>query len=267
MMAQLHGLPSATLSALADSLESGKLSVGQSLGALQDLLGTRAPLLMPEVQSLLADCGSTKAAALVLKNMVIARKQAADPALLFDLVLSGPDVPGVPTCDTAAVMASLIEEASKSLLIVGYAVHQGAKIFKPLAKRMATIPELSVSICIDIPRKFGDTSLDSEIIRRYAAEFRKRHWPWETVPRFYHDPRSLSQGGRERSSLHAKVMVADQSVALISSANLTEAAQKRNIEAGVLIKHHPFAERIALYFEGLIANGDLLEFTLPEAFQ
>jgi phosphatidylserine/phosphatidylglycerophosphate/cardiolipin synthase-like enzyme len=222
---------------------------------------------MPEFQSLLSDCGSTKAASLVLKNMVIARRQSADPSLLFDLVLSGPDVPGVPTCDTSAVIASLVEDARKSLLIVGYAVHQGAKIFKPLAERMAATPELSVSICIDIPRKFGDTSLDSEIIRRYAAEFRKRHWPWEKVPSFYHDPRSLCQGGRERSSLHAKVIVADQSTALISSANLTEAAQKRNIEAGVLIKHQPFAERIALYFEGLTANGDLLEFMLPEALQ
>lgn len=263
MMPQLHGLSSASLSALADSLESGKLSAGLSLGALQDLLGSRATGIMPEFHILLADSGSTKAAALVLKNMVIARRQAADPALLFDLVLSGPDVPGVPTCDTAAVMTSLVEDAGESLLIVGYAVHQGAKIFKPIAERMATNSNLSVTVCIDIPRKFGDSSLDSEIVRRYAIEFRKRHWPWEQVPRFYHDPRSLSQGGRERSSLHAKVIVADQSVALISSANLTEAAQKRNIEAGVLVKHQPFAERIGSYFQGLIAAGELTEFTLP----
>ena len=148
-----------------------------------------------------------------------------------------------------------------------YAVHEGAKIFKPLAERMAANLNLSVTVCIDIPRKFGDSSLDSEIIRRYAIEFRKRHWPWEKVPRFYHDPRSLSQGGRERSSLHAKVIVADQSVALISSANLTEAAQKRNIEAGVLIKHQPFAERIGCYFQGLIAAGELVEFTLPALAQ
>jgi phosphatidylserine/phosphatidylglycerophosphate/cardiolipin synthase-like enzyme len=218
---------------------------------------------MSEFQTLLADSGSTKAAALVIKNMVIARRQAADPALLFDLVLSGPDVPGVPTCDTGAVMASMVEDASKSLLIVGYAVHQGAKIFKPLAERMEANPNLLVTICIDIPRKFGDSSLDSEIIRRYATEFRKRHWPWEKVPKFYHDPRSLSQSGGERSSLHAKVIVADQSVALISSANLTEAAQKRNIEAGVLTKHQPFAERISTFFQGLIAEGYLTEFTLP----
>lgn len=262
-MPQLHRLPSATVTALADSLESGKMSAGLSLGALQDLLGNRAIGIMPELQGLLAETGVTKAAAIVLKNMVIARSQASDPSLLFDLVLSGPDVPGVPTCDTAAVMSSLIEDACKSLIIVGYAVHQGAKIFKALAERMVANPNLHVTICIDIPRKFNDTSLDSDVIRRFAIDFRKRHWPWEKVPKFYHDPRSLAQAGGGRSSLHAKVIVADKSVALISSANLTEAAQRRNIEAGVLVRHQPCAQRIDSYFEGLIASGELVEFILP----
>ena len=43
-------------------------------------------------------------------------------------------------------------------------------------------------------------------------------------------PRSLDAEGPKRASLHAKVVVADERIAFISSANFTEAAQVRNME-------------------------------------
>jgi phosphatidylserine/phosphatidylglycerophosphate/cardiolipin synthase-like enzyme len=52
-------------------------------------------------------------------------------------------------------------------------------------------------------------------------------------------------------------VVVDRSRALVTSANFTDAAQKRNIEAGVDLRHKPTAERIADYFRGLIATGQL----------
>jgi phosphatidylserine/phosphatidylglycerophosphate/cardiolipin synthase-like enzyme len=263
MFDTLHRIPSASLNALADSLESGKMSAGISYGAIEALLGEIANPIHHELQALISETSSTKAAACVLRNITFARQKAADPSLLFDLVLSGPDVPGVPTSDTSAVMASIMHDVKESLLIVGYAVHQGTQIFKSLAGRMASDPDLEVTLCIDIPRRYGDTSLASEIVRRYAFDFRKRNWPWGKSPKLFYDPRSLLGASNERSSLHAKVMVADASVAFISSANLTEAAQKRNIEAGVLIKHAPFAKRVCDYFEGLIAAGELVPFELP----
>ncbi|MGH7506603.1 MAG: phospholipase D-like domain-containing protein [Longimicrobiales bacterium] len=58
-----------------------------------------------------------------------------------------------------------------------------------------------------------------------------------------------------RSSLHAKCVVVDRSVAFISSANFTVAAQRRNIEIGTLIRSQPFADRLDSHFDALVASG------------
>jgi len=108
-----------------------------------------------------------------------------------------------------------------------------------------------------------DTSLGSEIIRRFAKEFREKHWTWPSLPELYYDPRSLETGAvTGHSSLHAKCIIVDHKAALVTSANFTDAAQYRNIEAGIHIKHVPMAIRIEGYFEGLIANGMLVRCVL-----
>jgi hypothetical protein len=179
--------------------------------------------------------------------------------MLFDLVFSGPDVPGFPTSDTAAAMHALISEAKSEVLMVGYAVYNGQRIFAPLVERMRAAPGLKVIFCLDIPRKPQDTSLTSEIIHRFLHEFRTRHWPWPEQPELWYDPRSLGEKSTEHSALHAKCVIVDRRAALVTSANFTEAAQKRNIEVGVLIRHAPLAERLAGYFEGLRGTGQLIK--------
>jgi phosphatidylserine/phosphatidylglycerophosphate/cardiolipin synthase-like enzyme len=57
--------------------------------------------------------------------------------------------------------------------------------------------------------------------------------------------------------LHAKCVVVDKQVAFVSSANFTEAAQVRNIEAGALVRSARFASRLAHHFEALAAAGVL----------
>jgi phosphatidylserine/phosphatidylglycerophosphate/cardiolipin synthase-like enzyme len=186
-----------------------------------------------------------------------ARESSQGAGNLVELVLSGPELPGVPMRDTAAVMQMLTAAAQKEILLVGYAVHNGQRIFEGLAARMRQVPALRVTFCLDIARPFGDTSLPSEIVRRFAREFRTKHWPWPELPALYYDPRSVAEGTTERSSLHAKCVVVDSREALVTSANFTEAAQERNIEVGVLIRHAPLAQRITDYFRGLQATGQL----------
>ena len=56
-----------------------------------------------------------------------------------------------------------------------------------------------------------------------------------------------------RGSLHAKCVVVDRSTALVTSANFTEAAQHRNIEAGLLIRHQGIQRRFPALSERLKA--------------
>lgn len=74
-------------------------------------------------------------------------------------------------------------------------------------------------------------------------------WPAESREAFF--------GPQAR--LHAKCVVADRSIALITSANLTSAGINDNIELGVLIASGPLPGQLADHFDDLIALGTLQE--------
>jgi PLD-like domain len=252
----LNELSAATLKSLAASLRSGPLSLGLSRHAVSQIAGVSAAQVFDALSDLLATGIAPQHAAIVVDAIADARESATDPTEIVDLVLSGPEVPGITTGDTLATLRTLISEAKREVLMIGYAVHNAKPIFEPLASKMAN-SNLRVAFCIDIGRKMGDTSLDSEIVRRFAHEFREKHWPWPNLPDIYYDPRSLSDNPMHRSSLHAKCVIADRKRALVTSANFTEAAWTRNIELGVLINYEPLVSRLSDYMDGLIRNQAL----------
>lgn len=213
---------------------------------------------------MLLEAGWSRAqVALLVDSIAAAKSDTIDPGQLVDLVLSGPDVPGVPTADTAAVVRTMIEDANLEVLLVGYAIHNGRRLFEPLAGRLGKVEGLKVTFCLDIARRPNDTSLDEEVVRRFALEFRKEHWPWPSLPEVYYDPRALVEDRSKRASLHAKCIVVDRKVALVTSANFTQAAQEKNCEAGILVRYEPLVARLAAYFAALIASRRLLRCRLP----
>ena len=189
-----------------------------------------------------------------LIHAVIAGR-ARDQILAPDLVVSGPDVPGVPTADTYAVVQSLFQEATSEVILAGYAFYNGKALFERLAEKWSTNPKLRVIFHVDIGRKYGDPTPADQLIQKYCEEFRSKHWPWTPVPELYFDPRALEADGKVRASLHAKVVVIDRRKLLVTSANFTEAAQQRNIEIGVLCSLPYLAERVCTYLEGLRHSG------------
>lgn len=257
MLSALHQLSTQALRTLAASLRDGRLSSGLNSYALKQISGLKAS----DVQTCIAELqrsGMTAAHVAVLVDAIAdARDSIPLPSSLFDLVLSGPDVRGIPTADTAAVIRTLVEQATSEVLLVGYAVYQGKRLFERLASRMEETKDLRVWLCLDIARKQGDTSASSEIVLRFSRDFKDNHWPGKRLPELLYDTRSLSDSWDKRSSLHAKCVVVDRRVALITSANFTEAAHHRNIEVGVLVRYPLFVERLVGYFEGLRASGQL----------
>jgi phosphatidylserine/phosphatidylglycerophosphate/cardiolipin synthase-like enzyme len=61
----------------------------------------------------------------------------------------------------------------------------------------------------------------------------------------------------EGGSLHAKALVADGDVALVTSANLTGHAMKHNIELGLLVTDRAAATAIVAHVDGLARQGVL----------
>jgi phosphatidylserine/phosphatidylglycerophosphate/cardiolipin synthase-like enzyme len=240
---------------LASALESGLLSPSPTLAAMGSVLGNREGA--EKVIASLLELGrlgiSGPAAAAWLRTVRRAAGRTPKP----DLVWSGPEVPGLHARDTRRVYEELLGSAERSILASTYAFFDGPRAFEVLARRMDSKPALRVTLLLNIQRKKGDTSASEQLVRRFAEHFWKTDWPGASHPSVFYDPRALDPEG-VGGVLHAKAVVADDEVAFVTSANLTEAALDRNIELGVLIRDRAFAVTIGGYFRSLI-DRDLLK--------
>jgi len=249
-----------TLSTLADlalSLRQGALHSGISSRPLEQIAGADQSEEIAEFLSeLVAQGWRTEQMAVLFDVVHETRATTPRPEKLLDLVISGPEVNGVPTRDTLAVMQSLIADAQREVILIGYAVHNGRKLFAPLARRMEGDPSLDVWICLNLFRDVNNSDSAAATVERFMQRFYEENWPWEVRPRIYYDTRGIKDESTQ-ASLHAKCLICDRERALISSANFTEAAQKRNIEAGILVSHPATVGRLAGYFDGLKQAGVL----------
>ncbi|MEY5026620.1 MAG: hypothetical protein RLZZ244_2148 [Verrucomicrobiota bacterium] len=253
----LSGLPSKTCEALAHALQRGSLRHGYSPGLLQTFVGTKnAALLRDSLQSLEKEGVSPSALGTVCRLLGAAQKQREDDVRQILLTLSGPDVPGIPVFNTQALVTSLFHEAQHEVLVTSYVFYEAGEILEPLAARHDQDPGFKVRFVLDLThRKNGSWSDFATIQSEFLREFRKRHWRGERLPEIWDDPRSFAANGA--GVLHAKTVVIDRKSAFLSSANFTEAALSRNIEAGVLVRQPRLAERLTQYFEGLMAQNVL----------
>jgi phosphatidylserine/phosphatidylglycerophosphate/cardiolipin synthase-like enzyme len=183
------------------------------------------------------------------------RGRRAEPSP--ELVLTGPGVGAGCAAgrDTPVVVREMFESARSSVLIVGYAFHRSEPIFAPLADRMGGDARLRVRMVVNVPPKYGRNP--AQTLVDYAHEFTREVWPFHPRPEVYYLPASLDDRGPTRTSIHAKLVVVDESTLFLGSANFTEAAFERNLEAGVRTRNLEIAGRFTAYVDRLIAEGVL----------
>ena len=247
---------------LADLLEAGLLTPPITALSLRDHFATTHAESVAQCIKKLGNEGvPPNQVSVVLRAFVAGAQTAAKHSLTVEIVTSGPDATGSAR-DTGVVVRQLFAKAQKRVLAVGFAVHQGKAVFKVLADRLDSNSSLEAILCIDVRRQFGDTSIDRDILRRFAIEFVHNEWPGTRLPCVYYDPRSLKATGVTASSMHAKCVVANGREALVTSANFTEAEQTRNIELGLLVKSEPIVRKVEGHFISLIDNGSLSRLVL-----
>jgi phosphatidylserine/phosphatidylglycerophosphate/cardiolipin synthase-like enzyme len=241
---------------LAAALRAGKLTFPVSGLSLQRYVGPqRAEALAVQFASLEASGFAPEQAAVLLDTLGQAQGQGGGRPL--ELVVTGPDAPGISLRDTAVVVRDLFAKARQEVLVVGYAVYKGREVFQALAANMDANPDLQVTLCLDVRREPKDGPAASDVLLRFSRDFVQKEWPGKRVPEVYFDPRSLVEDRAKRAALHAKCVVVDGATAFISSANFTMAAQERNIEVGVLLDGPADAAAIRGYFLKLIETDGL----------
>lgn len=90
-----------------------------------------------------------------------------------------------------------------------------------------------------------------------------KQWPGPRLPTVYYDPRALNDP-HNRAVMHAKCILVDDRVALVTSANLTGAAHNRNIEVGLLTHQREVVSRLRGQFTSLI-NSEALRMARLQA--
>jgi phosphatidylserine/phosphatidylglycerophosphate/cardiolipin synthase-like enzyme len=131
------------------------------------------------------------------------------------------------------VLRELFATAERRVLVVGFATHQGREMFAGLAARMH---QRQTSQCVCAWMSGGQQATlrgQPRSSDAFAEPFVHQEWPGPRLPQISHDPRSLVDADTRRASLHPKCVV-DGAKAVIGSANLTEAAQLRNIEIEIM---------------------------------
>lgn len=178
----------------------------------------------------------------------------------IDLVWTGPEIAGSQSRDTAIVVRELFSTAKTSVLISSFAIDKGQKardLFGVLVHAMEANPELKVRMFLNVNRPHNSEVPTSDLLREFATSFRHEIWPGTNLPEVFHDPRSLTVGVESKACLHAKCVVVDKERVLVTSANFTEAAHERNIEAGVLLNDSVTAQALQMQFESLVSRNIL----------
>lgn len=187
----------------------------------------------------------------IVENLMLAfqvahstRRQALREMADVTLVWTGPTSAPVAVRDTQNVLSDLIESAKTEIVVVGYALTEGAA---PILKMLSNAYGRGVRVVI-----IGNRLKDKLAVLR-------QYWPVNTLqPELFTYPESSTDS---KAALHAKLVAVDQKRMLVTSANLTYHGLTGNIEIGLAVNGKVVADTILLLNE-LIARKFLIRVTV-----
>lgn len=261
MSHSLRALGRSALVGLAEALGAGRLSAPLARTSLAPHVPEEhLDAITSALAEMEADGMAPRHIARTVQLLVEERDAGQRMADRVQLVWSPPDLDTVDARDTAVVVQELFRQARRSVLICTYALDQKKKaeaLFGELAARMDADASLAVRIFANIQRKYMDETPSAALIRDFATQVRANIWPGQRLPEVFYDPRSLETQGEKRAVFHAKAVVVDRRWTFLTSANFTEAAQERNIEAGVVVDDARLAERVERQLDQFVESGIL----------
>ncbi len=173
------------------------------------------------------------------------------------LVWTGPDTNLVPVRRSEQVLLEIIDSAEETLFLVSFVLVNIPKIEEAIRKALAR--DVDVRMLLESEDK-NDSAPFKSTIDRLLKEI-----PGLTLYVWPREKRESVDSGFAR--VHAKCIVADQSNAFLTSANLTSAALDRNIEMGVKIRNGNVPKTIYQQFMALIRSGEIVPFAARKSVE
>jgi len=167
-----------------------------------------------------------------------------------ELVWTGPDPDGARWRRMDQALLEVCAAARSRLILTTFSSSPRRELLDALADAVAR--RVTVWIVLETKHESGD-----ELRHDGVAAFRDRLGKSVTLYSWPAKNR-VSDAYGHVGLLHAKVAVADESMALVSSANLSGAALERNIEAGVLVRGGAIPGTLRGHLEGLVRDKVLV---------
>lgn len=143
---------------------------------------------------------------------------------------------------TTAALAHLVDEATEDVFASTYSASPTSAYLRSLWRAVAR--GVKTTVLVDPKLNGGKTAA----------------WMQEKL----HGARFLGfRPGPDGGVQHSKVVIVDSSAVLITSANLSEAAHEKNLEAGVIIRDPAFASNVRQRYASLLSEGHLYLLDLP----
>jgi hypothetical protein len=164
---QIHDLPLARSDRWEPSRDCGLSSVGGARGRhvterdSANLWRCLRPGPICEYLGTLYSDGFSPKHILAIVQAVLDLRTSVEPlSHILEVIVSGPEVLGLPVGDTFSAMHTLVQAAAREVIVAGYPIYNGKTVFRSLAERMDSIPDLHVTFLVHIGREGKDDSRD-----------------------------------------------------------------------------------------------------------
>jgi len=182
------------------------------------------------------------AVALALRAAASARSDARGEQRI-DPVWSGPETPEIAVRRTREALIEVVRAARHRLIVVAFAAYK----VQAVVEELRAAAQRNVDIRLVLETSEDSAGYLSHSASGAFADLRGRatFWVWPGDRRPPH------------AKLHAKAAIADRTVALVGSANLTDVALGDSMELGVLVRGGPLPALLSDHFLVLMDRGDL----------
>lgn len=193
----------------------------------------------PELRSLVVDClrdldGDKSLLAAMLAAIGAAGHRNEHSV---EVVWSGPVADGMQGRSTRAVAAELIDSATQRVHVATYSATKSSPYVTSLKAAIAR--GIEVTLVVDLAHQpVAVEMLAGELAGSMIIDL-------------------LPREDGQYAIMHAKLVLVDDRVALVTSANFSESAADRNLEAGVIVRDPNVVRGMREHLDALLADGFL----------
>ena len=175
--------------------------------------------------------------------------QTVNARQTLELVWSGPDTNLVPVRQTEQVLIELIGTAQSKLFIVSFVAYEVPSVTAALKSAVAR--GVQIEVLLELSQEHGGKLTTDSVAMMKKAISQATVYIWNP------DGKQNGLGGGS-GSVHAKCAVSDSKTAFVTSANLTKAALRSNMELGIVVRGGELPKQLDRHLRALVTVGAIV---------